>query len=240
MDLRTRYRRSFLGMGWSLLHPIAMTAVLCLVFHKIFHQDLRIYAPFLLSGMACWQYILNVSLQGCECMQQGESYIRQYPAPLAIYPLRTALGGAIHFFIALAIAITFTWLMRGMTNLPALLSLIPTVALLLAFGWSLAVIFGFSNVFFQDTKHLAEVGFQLLFYGTPIMYPPNALGERRIAWLVQANPLGAFLRLVREPILEGRVPSLETYWVAGGLTLACALIAGLGLARFQRRLIFYL
>lgn len=241
MDLRTRYRRSFLGMGWSLLHPIAMTAVLCFVFHKIFHQDIRTYAPFLLSGMACWQYIVNVGLQGCECMHQGESYIRQFPAPLAIYPLRTALGAAIHFFIALGIVLAFSMIVGGKSNPRALLSIVPSVVLLLVFGWSMATLFGLANVFFQDTKHLSEVGFQLLFYGTPVMYTTKFLGEgSKIAWLVQHNPLGAFLHLIREPILEGRVPALSTYAMAGGLTLILAIIAAMALARFQRRLIFFL
>ena len=103
MDLRTRYRRSVLGMGWSLLHPIAMTTILCVVFHTVFHQPIREYAPFLLAGLATWNYIVTATLQGCQCFFQGESYIRQYPAPLAVYPLRTALGGTVHFLIALVL-----------------------------------------------------------------------------------------------------------------------------------------
>src|SRR5437870_135883 len=105
VDLRTRYRRSILGMGWSLLHPIAMTAILCIVFHTIFHAKIREYAPFLLAGLAIWNYVLSSTLSGCQCFFQGESYIRQYPAPFAIYPLRTALGGSVHFLIALSVAI---------------------------------------------------------------------------------------------------------------------------------------
>ena len=52
----------------------------------------------------------------------------------------------------------------------ALLSLIPTFAMLLIFGWSLAILFGLANVRFRDLKHISEVGFQGLFYLTPIMY----------------------------------------------------------------------
>ena len=65
MDLRTRYRRSVLGLGWSLLHPIAMTAILCLVFAGLFRADIHQYVPSVLAGLACWNYILFVTLQGC-------------------------------------------------------------------------------------------------------------------------------------------------------------------------------
>src|SRR5262249_51411342 len=93
MDLRTRYRRSVLGMGWSLLHPIAMTLILSVVFSKILQQDdpWR-FAQFLLAGLSCWHYIVSVTTQGCQSLFQSEGYIRQYPAPIVIYPLRTALS----------------------------------------------------------------------------------------------------------------------------------------------------
>src|SRR5438874_2169218 len=104
-DLRTRYRRSVLGMGWSLLHPICMTTILTAVFYKLFNQPVSEYAPFVLAGLATWNYVLTVVQHGCHCFFIGESYIRQYPAPLAIYPLRTALGGTVHFLLALSVVI---------------------------------------------------------------------------------------------------------------------------------------
>ena len=103
IDLKNRYRRSLLGVGWSLLHPILMTIVLCTVFGQFFHRgDLKTYAPFLLSGLIFWNFITTAMNQGCLCFFLGESYIRQHPAPLAIYPLRTTLGAGIHFGIGLA------------------------------------------------------------------------------------------------------------------------------------------
>jgi ABC-type polysaccharide/polyol phosphate export permease len=53
MDLRTRYRRSVLGLGWSLLHPIAMMAILCTVFASVFKVSVEEYGPFVLGGLAC-------------------------------------------------------------------------------------------------------------------------------------------------------------------------------------------
>src|SRR5437016_4084008 len=127
MDLRTRYRRSLLGMGWSLLQPIAMTAILCTVFRTLLHVEIREYAPFLLAGMATWTYILTSTTNGCQCFFQGESYIRQYPAPFAIYPLRTALGTTVHFLLALSVTLVLSWYCKGFGNLLSLLSLIPAI-----------------------------------------------------------------------------------------------------------------
>jgi ABC-type polysaccharide/polyol phosphate export permease len=240
MDLRTRYRGSILGMGWSLLHPIAMTSILCLVFHQVFHTDIKEYAPFLLAGLATWNYLTMTTLQGCQCFFLAESYIRQYPAPLAIYPLRTALGGTIHFFLALMVVLGLAWAFQGMSRLPCILSLVPTVTLLFLLAWAAALLAGFANVLFQDTQHLLEVAFQIMFYATPIMYKPEMLGNSQLKWLVRCNPLVTFLELIRQPIIEGRVPALHSFALATAVVAVAVTAAGVTLASLQRRLIFHL
>jgi lipopolysaccharide transport system permease protein len=240
IDLRNRYRRSMIGIGWSLLHPIAMTVVLCIVFSQIFTLGLKTYAPMVLSGLIFWNFITAVMNQGCQCFFHGESYIRQHPAPLAIYPLRTALGAGIHFLIGLSVVLAMVWILNGFGNLPALISLVPTLTLLFLFGWALAICMGVLNVLFQDSQHLIEVLLQILFYVTPILYPPEQVRLKYLEWFVNLNPLAIMLKMLRQPILDGRLPSLETYSL--GVLFACiaAGIAIVTLARFEKRIIFYL
>ncbi len=242
MDLRTRYRRSVLGIGWSLLNPIAMTAIFCVVFHTVLASEQGIwkYAAFLLSGMACWQYLVTVTLQGCQCFYRGETYIRQYPAPLAIYPLRTVLGAMIHLLLALAVVLLAIWCFKGFGNFPYVVSLAASVVLLFILGWSLAVLAGFATVHFNDTQHLCEIAFQILFYATPVMYPAELLQSNSMGWLVRWNPLLPFLDLVRVPILENRLPAPATFTLAVLAAGVAALAAGLTLTRLERRLIFHL
>src|SRR5207253_9282547 len=146
MDLRTRYRRSVLGLGWSLMHPICMTAILCVVFHKLLNIDIFDYAPHLLGGMAVWNYIVSSSSQGCIAFFQGEPYIRQCPLPLAIFPLRAVLGATFHMLIQLGVVILFVAILgmlgqREVHYMP-LLHLIPSTLMLFVFCWSLSIIAG--------------------------------------------------------------------------------------------------
>jgi lipopolysaccharide transport system permease protein len=241
IDLRKRYRRSVLGMGWSLLHPIAMTVVLCVVFGGLFGISRRTYAPLLLSGLTFWGFIMAAVTQGCQCFLQGESYIRQQPAPLAVYPLRTVLAAAFHFILGFSITLAFVWWVNGFGNLPALLILVPTFALLFVFGWSVAVCTGIANVMFQDSQHLIEIAMQIAFYATPIMYRPEMLmGRRLVSWFVRVNPLAAFLELIRRPLLEGELPSSWAVGLASLATLIAIAAAALALRRFEKRMIFYL
>lgn len=239
-DLRARYRRSILGVGWSLLQPLAMTTVLCLVFHNLFGQPLREFAPFVLSGLTFWGFITYCTSTGCQCFFQGEAYIRQYPVPLAVYPLRTLLGAAFHFGVALIVVNLLAWSLNGFGNMAALWSLVPALFLILIVGWSIAVLAGFANVYFPDMQHLTEVGLQILFYATPIMYPPSMLRDRGLGWMVDYNPLGALLALIREPILAGEPASLSAFAIATGFALIAGGLASLVLGKLQNRLIFQL
>jgi ABC-type polysaccharide/polyol phosphate export permease len=240
MDLQVRYRRSVLGIGWSLLHPIATSLVLCAVFHSIFHVPIREFLPYLMAGLAWWGYFTGVVSRGCQCFVEAESYIRQHPVPMAVYPLRTALGAMIHFLIALAVVLLLTWCFHGFGNLAALPVLAAGVAILLVFGWSAAVLAGYVNTIFRDIQHLTDIGFQVLFYLTPIMYKADVLTNNHMGWLVRFNPLVHLLKIVRDPLVTGQVPSLRAYGAATATALLAAAAATLLLGRLQRKVILYL
>jgi ABC-type polysaccharide/polyol phosphate export permease len=240
MDLRSRYSRSWLGFGWSLLHPIAMTIVMCTVFHKLFGMDVRVFGPFLLTGLCLWNYITACAVGGCSSLMQGEQYIRQSPAPIVIYSLRTVLGAGFHLLPALGVVIILSWVFQGFGNLAYLPMLIPALVLLFLLGWTLAIISGFANAYFPDTQHLTEIAFQILFYATPIIYPPEMLRERGMAWFVDLNPLAAYVQVVRDPILAGQFSSPMTYGVTCGAValLICGSI--LTLYKFERTVVYQL
>lgn len=246
VDLRSRYRGSAFGIGWSLLHPIAMTAIICTVFATMFKQPIIDFAPYLMAGLTYWQFVTGSALQGCTCFFVGEGYIRQHPAPMAIYPLRTVLGAAFHFGMGFLLVIGLSWICHGIGFIGILpfVSLIPSFALLLMFGWSLAILFGLATVRFRDVKHISEVGFQGLFYLTTVMYPPERVAQmmerRTLGWIFALNPLVPFLDLVRLPVAMGAVPSLGTYLTASLITLVTAGAAVLALKSDERKVIFHL
>ncbi len=241
LDLRTRYRGSFLGIFWSLVKPVAMTGILCLVFWKVFNCSLTDYAPFLFTGLTIWQFIVETTTQGCGAFVQGGRFIRQQPLPLAIFPLRTVLGSSIHSAIALGLAILVTWYFKGFANLSALWILPFMLLMLLVFCWSTATIMGLVNAHFPDTQHMLDIFFQLLFYLTPVMYPPGAIRSReRLAWIIDLNPLTHILEAIRLPILEGRLPPANSLLIVGGLVAGTFVLALLVLKRLQRSLVFWL
>jgi ABC-type polysaccharide/polyol phosphate export permease len=240
MDLRSRYRRSLLGLGWSLLNPIAMTIVLCLVFPRIFlNIDIQTYAPMVLVGLSFWSFVTSSTLLGSQCLFQGERYIRQFPAPMAIYPLRIVLGSSFHFAMALVVVLVLRFGMIGFSGVPSFISLIPTFVLMFIMGWSLAVLSGFVTAYFPDMQHLAEVGLQILFYATPIIYPADTI-KGNLGLMIGCNPMTAFIGLLQAPLLKGELPSLSHYMAALISSTILAGAATITLVRLQKKIIFQL
>ncbi len=239
-DLNTRYRRSLLGVGWSLLQPIGMTIVLCTVFHRLFAVDIKEFGPFLLAGLAFWSFFLNSTLGGCHAFFQAEGYMKQYPVPPAIYPLRVALGAIFHLVMALGIVVLLSWILNGFANLSTLIYLVPTLMLIVIFGWAVATLAGLANTYFPDAQHMVDLALQALFYMTPILYPPALLKERGLEWLIIYNPIASILELIRQPILYAEAPSLNAVMTTVGLVGITAGFACLAMLKLQRQLIHHL
>jgi lipopolysaccharide transport system permease protein len=240
LDLKLRYKRSWLGIGWSLANPIATSLVLCFVFHSLFSMDLREYAPYVLSGMACWNFLAGSITEGCLCFHNSENYIRSVRVPLGVYPLRSALGLSFHFSLVFCTTIFVTVCARGLPHFTPLISLVPTLLLFVVYAWSAATVFGFINVFFPDVHQLTGIAMQLLFYLTPVFYPADLAKTHPCASLLTLNPFAQFIELVRAPILHGGFPSIASYSVVLATTATLLGLAIYMLHRYERRLIFHL
>ncbi len=240
-DLNNRYKRSFIGIGWSLLKPISMTVIFCLVFGKLFDVKLDEYAPYVLIGMTVWQFLTEALLQGSQCMALASPYIRQQKVPLAIFPLRTVMGSGFHTLIAIGVALIVTLIFRGRLDPIGLLNLIPAFVILFLLGWCLAIIAGVVYTHFPDTKQILEVVLQILFYMTPILIPASAFqGRGRMLLVLEWNPITSLLALIREPIIHGLPPEWRHVGVSLGCLSIAAALAIVLLRRLERTMIFWI
>jgi lipopolysaccharide transport system permease protein len=244
LDLRQRYRRSVLGIGWSLLNPIAMTVVFTVVFSNLLGSGDPIrYAASVLTGMAVWGFLRDSALNGCRCFMTNEAYIRQSPIPYTVYTLRTVLGQAIHSLIALGVVVAMVAIFPFPGNenlLGGVIAIIPGLLLLFLAAWAAATISAFATVFFHDTQHLLEVAAQIMFFLTPIMYTRTLLDDKQLGWIVDANPVYWLLELTRTPLLTGHMPSGEMYLAGVGVVVALVGLAAGTVAWLQKRVIFHL
>jgi lipopolysaccharide transport system permease protein len=239
-DLRNRYRRSFLGIGWSLVRPLGMTVVFTLVFGKIFNLGAGDYVPYLFLGLTAWQFLTECIVMGCVCFEQGASYIKQQPLPLAVFSLRTVLATGFHALIAFILAVAITIYFKGMAHPVALLGALPGFVLLFLLGWFLATLCGIVHVHFPDTRHLLEISLQVLFYLTPIIYRPDTLaGRGRLLRVLELNPLTWVLEIIRRPIVEGQLPLARHFLLTVCFVSVIGFLSFYALKKLEKTLVFW-
>jgi len=237
-DVKERYRRSWIGIGWSLLKPAALTLILSGIFSNVFEVSLHEYVPFLFLGLITWQFLSESILQGCHAFRLGRTYLRVRPIPLAIFPLRIVLSAGVNGSIALTAGLIAIAYLHGSLTPIAILSLIPTLLILALTAWSLACICAILHTIYADTQQIAEISLQVLFYATPVIYLPESVRKTGwMYWLMECNPFSALLDLVRKPLLHGEIADASSLLIALTFLAGVSTIAMLLLRRNENRVI---
>src|SRR5688572_21246954 len=173
-DMKLRYKRSVLGIAWSLLTPLAQLAVLYLTFDVLLPLNVPNYATFLFCGLLVWNWFQGSLYQATSTIVDNRELIKRPGFPPAVLPAVTVTSYLIHFLLALPIL--FVFLMVAGTPLTAALLALPLViALQFTLTLSLAYFTATFYVTFRDTQHLLGVLLNLFFFLTPIFYESSDL-----------------------------------------------------------------
>ena len=239
-DLRARWRRSFLGMMWSVIQPLGMTALLTIVFGKLFNADIVTYAPYILSGIIVWEFISANTISGSLSFVQADAYIKQCNHPLAIYTLRNVLGSSI--VLGMASLSLYGW---AAIVLPqnigwcwlATISLFPIVAII---AWPVSTILAYISCRFRDIPHALGLIMQSLWFISPVYFEAKMFKNGGLHALVDYNPIYHILQLFRAPLLQGAWPTLDNYLFSIGTAIVFGIMAIVIGAKLERKVIFYL
>lgn len=239
-DLRSRWRRSAMGIFWSILQPLGMTLLLSLVFSRLFHVNITYYAPYILSGLIVWEFIASSLTGGSLAFVQADAYIKQCRHPLAIYTLRLVLSN----LTVLVLASTVLWVW-ALIILPenfgwCWLSIITFFPLLGLTVWPLASLLAYYGTRFRDIPHAMGLILQVVWFVSPVYFEAQMFRNGGLSGLVDYNPLYHMLQLIRAPILQGKWPTAENYLFCLAMVLGCTFLAVIVGRKAESKVIFYL
>jgi lipopolysaccharide transport system permease protein len=220
-DLKVRYKRSALGMAWTLLNPLLQMVVYTVVFSKLIRLGVPNYPVFLLAGLLPWTLISVGTTGSAFSLLNNQALIRKVAVPQAVYPIAVVASKLVDLCFSLA-PLALIALAVGVT--PGLPWVFLPVAVVLAatFTAGLALAFSSLTVFFRDMRHLIDILFQVWFYLTPVLYPVEFLDRLggRESWLFALNPAMPIVRLFQQVIYEQRFPDAGTVALATFFALA--------------------
>ena len=203
-DMKLRYKRSILGIAWSLLTPLAQLAVYYLIFNILLPLNIPNYPAFLFSGVLVWNWFQGSLYQATSTIVDNRELIKRPGFPPAVLPAVTVASYLIHFLLALPIL--FVFLVVGGTPLTGALLVLPLVITLqFILTLSLAYFTATFYVTFRDTQHLLGVLLNLFFFLTPIFYKSSDLPARYQSFY-RLNPMVHLIESYRAILLSGTLP----------------------------------
>jgi len=239
-DLRGRYAGSVFGLAWSVLHPLALIAILTLVFSGVMRArlpasaDPYAYSIFLCAGLLPWIAVQEIVTRCTTVFVDRSQLIKQVAFPPAALHLSLLGSAAVNLGVMVVVLLVFLGCVGHRLGWETVLWPILLASQLL-FATGLGLITSVLHVFLRDTAQLVAVGLQLWFWLTPIVYPASIVPERA-ARLLHFNPLFVFTRAQQELLLTGAWPSGATTLLLAGLSIGALGAGALLLQAVRHRL----
>jgi ABC-type polysaccharide/polyol phosphate export permease len=235
-ELTLRYKRSVIGIGWTLLNPMLTSFVLWVVFSFVFASRLpgtQQYAPYLMAGILLNTFFNQGVTFSAESIASNGSILTKIYVPPQIFPISTALAGLVNFFIGM-IPLSIVCLISGQAiawTMPLVLIVGVCLALLTSgIGLTLSILY----IRFDDTRNIVGVLLMILMYFTPIFYPISILSER-LQMIVSFNPLTSYLDIFRWAFSDNATASLFDWSYMLSTSLVSILIGTFVFKRFWPR-----
>lgn len=229
-DIKVKYRKSILGVLWTLLNPLLMMTVLSVVFSNIFKFDVENFPLYLLSGQVIFNFFVDCTTSSMTSIIGSASLIKKVYIPKYLFVFSKVFSCSINLMASFTALICMTLAMRMELHVTLLLALIP-LAFLIVFSLGVSMMLAAMAVKFRDIIHLYSVFTTALMYLTPIIYPMSILPDK-IRFIVMLNPITNIVMMFRNVYMYNTLPSIGSLLLA---TIESVFICVLGTYVFWKK-----
>lgn len=235
-DFKEKYKRTTLGMAWSILSPLLTLLVMRLVFTQFFGRDTPYYTTYLFSGNLVMAYYKESTKGGMSSLMSNAKIFTKINVPKYIFLLSKNVSALVNFGLTLCVYFVFCAL-DGIHFSLRVISLLYPICCMLVMNIGIGMILSALYVFFRDVQYLYDVFLTLLTYLSAIFYTVDRYGDKAKLFLI--NPVYCNIKYFRTVMIDGNIPSVQFH-------LLCAFYACLFLGigcwvykRYNREFLYY-
>lgn len=237
-DFKKKYKRTYLGMVWSVLSPLLTLLVMAVVFGKFFGGNNKgEYIIYLFCGNIIYSYFSDSTNGGMGSLLANAPIFTKINVPKYLFLFSRNISSLINFGLTFVVFLIFCIIYHVQFTFAFLLLVIP-ISCLVIFNIGVGLILSALFVFFRDMQYLWSVFTMLLMYMSAIFYRVEILP----AWLqnlIHLNPVYVYIKYFRLIVLEGTIPSIEMHALAVGYALIAFLLGALVYKKFNHRFLYY-
>lgn len=231
-DFKIRYKGSALGYLWTLLRPLALFAVMYVVFiHFLkFGANEPHFAVSLLLGIILWNYFIEVTTNGMSAIVSKGDLMRKLSFPRYVVVVAGSFSAFINLLINLVVVLILIFI-NGVDITPRIFLAIPFIVELFIFSLSIAFLLAALYVKLRDINYVWELLLQVGFYATPIFYPLSEVAKfsAEAAKFILLNPMAQIIQDVRNVVISPTIPTTWSAFDGGPIALIPPLMVVLSL-----------
>jgi ABC-2 type transport system permease protein len=228
-DIMTRYKRSVLGVAWTMLNPLGMMIVLTIAFSQLF-KSVAGYPAYILSGLIIWQFFSQTTTAAMVNLVWGGGLLHRIYLPRTSFALAAVMTGLINLGISLIPLIAVTLIIGMPIRVSFLMAPVP-ILFVAMFSLGLGLMISTIAVYFPDVAEMYQILLTAWMYITPIFYPESVL-PASIGWyMTRLNPIYHLVHMFRICVYEGRFPQFNEFWPGALVAILMLLIGWYAFAR---------
>ena len=237
-DIKVKYRRSVLGIFWSLLNPLLTMIVLYVVFSTLFAKDTANYPIYLLTGRLIFSFFNTGSKAGMNSIRRNAGMLKKVYIPKYMYTLGKVLSEFVFFVISLVVLFGVMLVTHAPFTVYIIMSAIPILILLL-FTFGVGLLLATLTVFFRDLAYLYGIFTMMLMWCSAIFYPITIV-PAKWQFIFTLNPIYVIIAMCRDVFLYGQMYTLNNLIFATSAAVSVFFIGVLVFYKYQDRFILYL
>lgn len=211
-DFTKKYKRTVLGMAWSILSPLMNLLIMWLVFNNFFGNNVNHYVVYLFAGQLIFSYFSDATNLGMNSLVNNASIFTKVNVPKYLFLFSQNVSSLINFGLTLLIFFAFVAL-EGLPFSWSYLYLIFPIVCLIVFNLGIGLILSALFVFFRDMQHLWGIMTQLIMWMSAIFYTIDNYAYT-VQCLFLLNPLYLYIRYFRKIVIDGVVPTPQFHLLA--------------------------
>lgn len=236
-DFILKYKRTVLGLLWSVLSPLMTLSIQILVFTNFFGSDIPHYTIFLFSGNLVYSYFSEATQSGLVSIASNTAIFSKVNVPKYLFVFSRNISSLINFGLTFCIFLVFVFL-DGIAFTPLFLRLLYVIACMLIFNCGMSLILATAYMFFRDLSYLYNVFVLILMYVSAIFYSVETFAPW-IQRLFLCNPLYVYIKYFRLIVIDATIPSPEYHLIMMFYSIFALFLGTILYKKLNRKFLYY-
>lgn len=237
-DFTKKYKRTVLGILWSVLGPLMTLAVMALVFTKFFGRNIEHFIIYMFCGNLLYNYFKESTSTGMTALYDNSGIFSKINVPKYMFLLSKNVSVLINFGINLIVLFIFC-IFDGVAFTWKFILLLYPIGCLVVFNLGMGLILSALYLMFRDMKYLYDIFTLLLMYVSAIFYSIDAYSLKS-QYIFYLNPVYVYIRYFRKIILDSTIPKFSFHLLAAGYAIVALIIGVVIYKKKNYKFLYYI